>query len=157
NTTGVNTGRILLCHVDLAEGKTQGLPEAVEELLEFFREQGQNFYEAEASMLLAEVNVAIGQVRKAVEPVRRALDLSARFDYDYWIRAQIRRNPKLFSIEEIAERLPSDLKKELGAKPAERVIPASVSLAAPIITDLSIRVLGHPEIFRDPEKPFAPD
>jgi LuxR family maltose regulon positive regulatory protein len=30
-------------------------------------------------------------------------------------------------------------------------------VAAPIITDLSIRVLGHPEIFRDPEKPFAPD
>src|SRR5262249_49163817 len=104
-----------------------------------------------------EAYVATGQDRKAVEPVKRTLDLSARFDYDYWIRAQIRRNPKLFSIEEIDERLPSDLKKELGAKRDEPALPASVSTATPIITDLPIRVLGHPEILRDPEKPFAPD
>jgi DNA-binding SARP family transcriptional activator len=109
-------------------------------------------------MLLAEARFASGQVRESVEPVRRALDLSARFDYDHWLRGEIRRNPRIFGIEEIAERLPDDLRKELESGSAESVsVAASGAAAVHSLTDLTIRLLGHPEIFRDPEKPFAPD
>lgn len=158
NETGVNTARIRLFQVDLAEGKTGHLAVEIARLLEFFKTKGQCYYEAVASMLLAEALFATGKVRKAVEPVKRALDLSARFDYDYWLRGEIRRNPRIFGIEEIAERLPADLHKELHAQPPETVIQAAtVSTVPPAITDLTIHVLGHPEIFRDPEKPFAHD
>jgi LuxR family transcriptional regulator, maltose regulon positive regulatory protein len=91
--------------------------------------------------------------------VRRALDLSARFDYEFWLRREIRRNPGIFGHEEIFERLPADLREELSAE--RSVPPASKDVvqtpgAAPI-TDLTIKVLGPIEIYRDPAKPFASD
>jgi LuxR family maltose regulon positive regulatory protein len=159
NQSGVNTAKLRLLQIDLAEKKTDGVVDQVEKIVEYFREQGQYYYEAVASMLLAEALFATGHVRDVVEPVRRALDLSARFDYDYWLRSEIRRNADIFNIEEIAERLPGDLKRELGTAAAAQTVPvaASESIAAQSLTDLTIRLLGHPEIFRDPNKPFAPD
>src|SRR5205807_2702887 len=49
-----NTARMCLCRVDLAEGKTEGLPERIEELLHFFQVHNHNYDEALAWMLLAE-------------------------------------------------------------------------------------------------------
>lgn len=158
NAAGVNTAKLRLFQVDFAEGNTDGLPEAIGALLNFFRGQSHYYYEALASMLLAQTLFAMGRVREVIEPVRRALDLSARFDYDYWLRNEIRRNPKIFGLEEIVERLPVDLRKELDAEPT--ISPAAeltiASISAPI-TDVTVRVLGHVEIFRDPSKPFASD
>jgi LuxR family maltose regulon positive regulatory protein len=157
NEIAVSTARLRLFQIDLVEGNTAHLVREVTKLLEFFKEQGQYYYEALASVLLAEAFFATGKIRQAVEPVKRALDLSARYDYDYWLRGEIRRNPRIFGIEEIADRLPTDLKKELEAGPVDMVeIPSAGKRTMPL-TDLTIRVLGHPEIFRDPDKPFAAD
>jgi hypothetical protein len=59
--------------------------------------------------------------------IDRVLDLSARYDYDYWLRQQIRRRPDIFKTEEIAERLPFDLTEELSAVPEKAALPAVVS------------------------------
>ena len=162
NATGaaaVNTARLRLIQVDLAEQKFDGLPEALEDLLAIFHARSHYYYEALTAMVLAETLFATGRIPEVAEPVRRTLDLSARFDYDYWLRCEIRRNPQIFGLEEIAERLPPDLRVELDARPLAPP-PTGIAAVSPgslSITDLTIKVLGHVEIFRDPEKPFGAD
>jgi LuxR family maltose regulon positive regulatory protein len=160
NELGVHTARLRLAQVDLTEGKLDGLDATIAELLDFFGRQNHYYDEASSALLLAETYLAQGRQREMIEPVKRALDLSARFDYEYWLRNEIRRNPAIFAQEEIFERLPADLREEIAsAKDApqpvatQRVVPAA---SAPI-TDLTIRVLGPADIFRDPSNPFAPD
>jgi len=158
NQSGVNTATLRLLQIDLIEKKTDGVVEKIETIVEYFRQQGQYYYEAVSSMLLAEALFATGRVRELAEPLKRTLDLSARFDYDHWLRAEIRRNTEIFGIEEIAERLPADLKRELNSKsPIAAPVAASEPIATQSLTDLTIKLLGHPEIFRDPTKPFAAD
>ena len=65
-------------------------------------------------MVLAETFLKSGEQKEMVEPVMRLLDLSARYDYDYWLKNQIRRVPAVFEYEDIAERLPPDLREELA-------------------------------------------
>jgi|CXWL01.1.fsa_nt_gi ATP/maltotriose-dependent transcriptional regulator MalT/DNA-binding SARP family transcriptional activator len=156
-----NTAHLCLCRVDLAEGKTDGLGERVQSLIDFFH--GQNYYydEALASMLLAEVYFNLDKKKEMVAPIQRVLDLSARFDYEYWLKNEIRRNRSIFAYEDILEKLPPDL-REIVESHESRVESASLStLASPLapfpITDLTIKVLGHAEIYRDQSKPFAPD
>jgi DNA-binding SARP family transcriptional activator/Flp pilus assembly protein TadD len=155
---GTNTAKLRLLQVDLAEGKLDGLAEEIEAVLEFFTRQNHYYDEALAAMLLAETYFKQDKQKEMIETARRALDLSARFDYEYWLRREIRRNPGIFGHEEIFERLPADLREELSA---DRSIPpaskGTVSIASSAITDLTIKVLGPVEIYRDAAKPFAPD
>lgn len=158
NELGFNTARLRLSQVDLAEGRFEGLEKRIEDLLEFFNRQNHYYDAALAAMLLAETRFATGKQTQMIEPAKRALDLSARFDYEYWLRREIRRNPGIFGDEEIFERLPVDLREELttGQPAVSAVVGSDVEPSAPI-TDLTIRVLGPVEIYRDPQKPFAPD
>ena len=158
NDLAASTARLTLCRVDLAEGKTDGLIARIQELLDHFHRQNNYYDEAIASMLLAEAHFAIGDKKEMVAPVQRALDLSARFDYDYWLRQEIRRNKAIFEYEDIFEKLPPDLLEELGAaKKVPVAVTAAVSSVVGQITDLTIKVLGHAEIYRDPSNPFAAD
>jgi len=153
----VNTAMMRLLQLDLIERRAEGTVEKIEKILEFFKGQGQYYYEAVSSVMLAEALDLAGRAREVVDPVRRALDLSARYDYDYWLRGEIRRNPNIFGIEEIAERLPADLRGELDTRTAGTATQVTDSIPSAPVTDLTVRTLGHPEIYRDPEKPFAPD
>ena len=38
--------------------------------------------------------------------MQTVLDLSARFDYEYWLKTEIRRNRAIFELEDIYDRLP---------------------------------------------------
>src|SRR6185295_17422929 len=107
-------------------------------------------------MLLAETYFVQGNTKAMIESVRRALDLSTRFDYEYWLRREIRRNPAIFGHEDIADRLPVDLREELSAERSVERVQSQLAAPAPI-TDLTIRVLGPVEIFRDPSVQFAAD
>jgi LuxR family maltose regulon positive regulatory protein len=149
------TWRLREYQIDLAEGKTAGLTAEVEALVAQFREQSQSYYEAIGSLLLAEAYAATGERQRIVEPVQRALDLSARFDYDAWLRSEIRRLPAIFTDEDIFDRLPPDLRKELTVGP-ESVGNAAATVATPL-EDLTVKTLGHVEVFRDPSRPFAAD
>jgi two-component SAPR family response regulator len=110
---------------------------------------------------LAEVYFATNRRKEMLAPLQRALDLSARFDYEYWLRGEIRRNPRLFADEEVIEKLPLDL-RELARSQESKIkipkeIPATVTEQVSTLTDLTIRTFGFVEIFRDKSKPFAPD
>ena len=161
NEVVINTARLGVARVDLADGKLDGLDARVKELLDFFNKQNHYYDEANAALLLAEVYHRQGNEKALVEPVMRLLDLSARYDYDYWLKKAIRRAPAVFEIEDIYERLPTDLKEELAAarnmKLVQPATPVMVADQREQLTDLTIKVLGPVEIFRDPTLPFAPD
>ncbi len=155
----IQTAQLGLAQVDLIEKRTDGLPKRIEELLSFFNEKGNYYDEALAAMLLAETLFSMDRETEAVPHLQRVLDLSARFDYDYWLRTEMRKNPEIFKIEEILERLPADLKSELSseAQAAAPEIVQGAAAAAPALIDLHIYVLGPVDIFRDRSKPFGAD
>ncbi|PYS98300.1 MAG: hypothetical protein DMF63_16740 [Acidobacteria bacterium] len=159
NELGINTAKLRLFQVDLADGKSEGLSEKIESVLKYFSEHDHYYDEALAAMVLAETYFSQGNQKETIEAAKLALDLSARFDYDFWLRREIRRSPGIFGDEEIFERLPADLREELSA---DRSVPpasnfrVSASMTSPI-TDLTIKVLGPVEIYRDPAHLFAPD
>lgn len=155
NTIGVSTARLGLCQVNLAERRTDGLIESIENLKTFFHDRHHYYDEAAAAMLLAETNFVLGRFAELELPVTRALDLAARFDYEYWLKCEIKRMPELFGHESVADRLPADLRIDAGAVVART--PERDSQPPTSLADLSISVLGHVEIFRDKSKPFAAD
>ena len=157
NVFGVNTAKLRLFQVALAEGRSEGLVERIERLLTFFSRQNRYYDEALACMLLAETLFALGRQKEMVTPVQRAIDLSTRFDYEYWLRGMIRENPGIFEYEDIFERFPVDLRNELRAAAGPETAAASEAETAAPITDLSVRVLGPVEILRDATKPLAQD
>jgi ATP/maltotriose-dependent transcriptional regulator MalT/DNA-binding SARP family transcriptional activator len=159
NELGLHTAQLRLAQVDLAEGKIEDLDVKIKKLLNFFTQHNHYYDEAAAAMLLAETYLAQQREKEMIEPARHALDLSARFDYDYWLRGEIRRNPAIFANEEIYDRLPADLREEIAAA-KDAPAPATVITGAevtPPITDLTIKVLGPVDIFRDPSNQFASD
>ncbi len=156
NEHGVVTARLRCYQLDLAEGATAGLDAHLRELLDYFNRHNQYYDEALTAMLLAETCLVKGNTKDMIEYVRRALDLSTRFDYEYWLRGEIRRNPAIFGHEDIVDRLPVDLREELSAERSVLPVQSQLEPRAPI-TDLTIRVLGPVEIFRDPSVQFAAD
>jgi LuxR family transcriptional regulator, maltose regulon positive regulatory protein len=160
---GVKTARLALCRVRLAQGETNGLTDEIKPLADFFHEQNLNYDEANAALLLAETYFAAGNRKEMFVPLQRALDLTARFDYEHWLRGEIRQNPRLFADEEVFEKLPVDLREtvESGKLRIERKASDSpLSTGHPAvsaITDLTIKTFGFVEIFRDKSKPFAAD
>jgi ATP/maltotriose-dependent transcriptional regulator MalT/two-component SAPR family response regulator len=157
NEHGVRTARLRCYQLDLAEGNSKELDVHLRELLDFFYRHNNYYDEALTAMLLAETYFVQGNTKDMIEYVRRALDLSNRFDYEYWLRGEIRRNPAIFGHEEIVDRLPVDLREELSAERSVPVRVQSQSEPRAPITDLTIRVLGPVEIFRDPSVQFAAD
>lgn len=158
NSPRTATARLSLCQIDLLERKLEGLSERVFELHKYFHDANHHYDEALAASLLAEIKLAEGSEGEAVRLVDRVLDLSARYDYDFWLKREIRRNPALFAIEDIAERLPADLRIEIADNPQPVVgNTAFISGASSAVIDLAISVLGPVEVVRDPSQPFAPD
>ncbi len=152
----------------LALGKTEDARGDLQSALEYFRAHGVYCYEAPAAMLLAVCRHAAGDEPAALEHLRRALDLAARYDYDYWLRGWVESYPQVFAAPEAAELLPADLRELLPEAEATSVPHAAPSHAAPSHAaplrveqtppaDLTVRLLGAVEIFRDPARPLAPD
>lgn len=133
----------------------------LEPALYYFRERGLYFYEAQASLLLAACDHASGRESLTINRLRRSLELAARYDYDYWLQSEITARPALFSSPEVVEMLPPELRSLVAAPPASPP-PSEVDRVDSIVSvkplaDLTINLLGSIEIFRDPERPFAPD
>jgi two-component SAPR family response regulator len=148
-----------LCRARLAQGNTDGLGEKVAELSRFFQEQNLNYDEANASLLLAEVFFETENWKDVYKPLQRAIDLTERFDYEHWLRSEIKKGSKFFHDEDILEKLPPDLRKNVADAQKEEG-SSTVELANEItagITDLTVNTLGFVEIYRDRSRPFATD
>jgi LuxR family maltose regulon positive regulatory protein len=164
NEIGYSTAKLCFCQVKLAQKDTENLAVEIKETLDFFRERSLYYYEALASLALAETYFAADNRKEMIQPLQRALDLSARFDYEHWLRSEIQRNPQLFNDEEVYEKLPLDLREAVQSTKQQATSEESISLGSyhlPLTTspvvDLTIKTLGHVEIYRDTTKPFAPD
>lgn len=158
NSAGVFTARSLLARVRLAAGDIEGVIEEVNDVLSFFRRDQHYYEEVQAQLTLALAYWRDGQLANSIEPIRRILDLSARFEYDYWLGREVSRLPEFFSQEEIAAMLPSDLGSVLAAPAIPAVQAAQTAASQPAkYSDLTIRVIGPVEIYRDPTLPLPAD
>jgi LuxR family maltose regulon positive regulatory protein len=173
NEIGIYTAQLNLCRVRLANKEAVEIIPELENILTYFHEQNLYYYEAQGALVLAATYFAQGKRMEMLLHIRRALDLAARFDYDYWLRSEVVRNPRLFIDEEVTERLPLDLRDEVQ-KSAESQAPSAapkleqtadsqiqvITDKSPLSTetvDLTLKLIGHVEIYRDPTRPFAPD
>jgi len=154
-TAALTLGRILI-----AQGEEEMARAELEPALEYFRQQGCYYYEAQACMALAQCDLAAGCDVQMLERLRRALDLAERYDYEYWLRRELAWRPQLFKTPDVIELLPLDAREYLDTQVAlrEPATARSVQEAeSATLADLTIRLLGHVEIFRDPKRPFAAD
>lgn len=152
-TASLARGRILLAQPDYEGARNELTP-----ALNYFREQGLYYYEAQCHAGLALCEMHTSHESQMLEHLRRALDLTARYDYDYWLRQEISAHPDLFASEDAQDLLPDELRGLPAAAPAAAVVeqPAPALAVRPLV-DLTINMLGPVEIFRDWARPFAPD
>jgi ATP/maltotriose-dependent transcriptional regulator MalT/DNA-binding SARP family transcriptional activator len=154
-TAALTLGRILI-----AQGEEESARAELDSALGCFRQNGLYYYEAQACIALAQCDFAAGRDVQMMERVRRALDLAARYDYEYWLRRELTAHPRLFATPEVAELLPPDAREHLASQVAigEPSAAPSVQEVSPVpLADLTINLLGHVEIFRDPKRSFASD
>jgi len=158
NPIGHFTARLARGRILLASQDYQGARDEIAAALNYFREHGLYYYDAQACMGLAVCDQAASQEASMLENLRRALDVAARYDYDYWLRQEVAAHPALFAAEEAQELLPAELRGSPVTPAAETVTitPATVTTRAPLV-DLTINMLGSIEIFRDRARPFASD
>src|SRR5262249_10150669 len=147
-TAALTLGRILI-----AQGEVGLASAELEPALEHFRQNGHYYHEVQACVVLAQCDLAAGADVQMLERLRRALDLAARYDYDYWLRQELSSHPQLFALPEAAELLPPDARAHLASQLVLREPAAAqpVQELSPVPhADLTINLLGHVEIFRDP-------
>ncbi len=173
HTATMTRGRVLL-----AQGQAGGTGMAalacaeLEPALNYFNQHGLYYYEAQCCMALALGDLMGGREKIMIDRLRRALDLAARFDYEYWLHREVTAHPELFAAIEAAELLPPEMQELVAALPAgsfpssslPQVTPVlktvpPVVVATPVVplADLTIKMLGPIEIFRDPHRPLAAD
>jgi LuxR family transcriptional regulator, maltose regulon positive regulatory protein len=152
-TAALTRGRVLI-----AQGDEKAARAELEPSLAYFRQNNFYYYEAQSCTALAQCDLAVGHDVQMQERLRRALDLAARYDYEYWLRRELAFCPQLFVMPEVAELLPPDAREHLASQVALRE-PAALHLVqeepSVPLADLTIKLLGHVEIFRDPKRPFA--
>jgi ATP/maltotriose-dependent transcriptional regulator MalT/DNA-binding SARP family transcriptional activator len=163
NEAALRSAMLARARVMLAQGDHDAARAELGPALGYFREYNFHYYEAQACMMLAACAVsAAGREKDYLEHLRRAVELAVRYDYEYWLRGEVERNPQLFSDEEARKLLPADLRQRLSALQAgppparESPQPARLASVQPS-SDLTINMLGLVEIYRDPSSPLAPD
>ncbi len=171
NEIGSYTVRLGLCRIKLEQKEFDGIVAELELILQFFHDRNLYYYEAAAAISLAAALFVEGRRMEMLAPAQRALDLAARFDYEYFLRGETKRYPALFADEGIIGKLPLDLREsvvqgmrnaggEMKKGKSDSVHRSSSSFqpsAAVPVVDLTLKLLGHVEIYRDPTKHFAPD
>ncbi|HEX4950017.1 MAG TPA: tetratricopeptide repeat protein [Blastocatellia bacterium] len=159
NMAGVFSASLVRGRIRLAQGDAESATEELQTACAHFRQQGLNYYEAIACLALAACAFATHQEVAQVEHLRRAIELAIRYDYEYWLKREVMRNPQLFALPEAAELLPQDLHTLLKTLAPLKPTPRQESkvIVSQVVTDLTINLLGPVEIFRDPHRPFAAD
>jgi DNA-binding SARP family transcriptional activator len=152
------TATLARARIRIAQRENDAAREELLPALEYFRARGLYYYEAQACMGLATCELESGREPEMFDHLRRALDLTARYDYEHWLRQEIAHRPGLFASDVALEMLPADLRAQLPAiaQSAPKPIIATDLMPGPLF-DLTINMLGSVEIVRDPARPFAAD
>ena len=147
-------GRILF-----AQGEKAAALEELKKATEYFRRKGLHYYEAQASLYLALCDSGSGIEGEVLENLRRALNLAVSYDYEYWLQREVMRNAAFFSNPDALQLLPVELREMVTTNPPQPVAApvAIVTVTAQAVTDLTIHMFGHVEIFRDPSQPLTLD
>ncbi len=162
----LHTATLSRARVLVAQGEYDAARADLEPALSYFHAHGLYYYEAQAALSLAATDSEAGREGEMIAHLRRALDLAARYDYEYWLRREVTADPRLFSSQEARALLPPELSQQVessAAAPARAqtgplVAPAGSEVVTPKPSaDLTIRMLGPVEIFRDPARPLAAD
>ena len=154
-TAHVTRGRILLALHDYASAQSEFSP-----ALEYFRQHGLYYYEAQSRIGLARCDFETSREPQMLEHLRRALDLAARYDYEYWLRQEMYLHRAMFLSEAAQDLLPADLRGQAVTAATELTVIADTvepPAAKSLLVDLTINMLGSVEIFRDQARPFAAD
>lgn len=154
-TAQLARGRILLAQPDFDDAR-----EELNLALDYFHQRGLYYYEAQACLGLAICEFKSSREPQMLEHLRRVLDLAARYDYEYWLRQEVAAHREIFTSEDAQELLPADLRGQLAAIPrfaTATVVTQATILSARSLVDLTIKLLGPVEIFRDIARPFAAD
>ena len=156
--TGVFTATLARAGIRISAREFESARAELVPALEYFRPRGLYYYEAQACIDLAACELELGHEPQMLEYLRRVMDLTARYDYDYWLRQEIARRPSLFASDLAQEILPADLRAQVPAVTtvAPQLVTAADLTPGPLV-DLTINMLGPVEIFRDPARPFASD
>jgi ATP/maltotriose-dependent transcriptional regulator MalT/DNA-binding SARP family transcriptional activator len=162
NEIGFFTASLAKGRIMISQGEHQPAATELRKAQEYFHNHTLYYYEAQASLALAICQLKLGNEPQMLEHLRRAIDLAVRYDYEYWLSRETLANCELFSIEEAADLLPSDLRKQLVALGPTTQAPAvvqatDVALKTQPGTDLTINMLGPVEIYREFARTLAPD
>ncbi|HEX8163937.1 MAG TPA: BTAD domain-containing putative transcriptional regulator [Pyrinomonadaceae bacterium] len=163
NEAALKSAVLARAHVMLAQGEHDGARSELVPALRHFREHNFHYYEAQAAMALAACDMEAGGEKEYLGHLRRALELAVRYDLEYWLRREVERNPRLFSLEEAQKLLPADLRRRLSAlqseppPPREAAPAARAASASESSSDLVINMLGPVEIYRERARPLAPE
>lgn len=158
---GFHTASLAKARILIARDQHAAALELLEHALQYFNKHTLHYYEAQASFALAIVRHRLNDEPHLVEHLHRAIDLSGRYDYEYWLRREVLAHRELFALEEAAELLPSDLRKQVSEQPVQvasaPTTQVEVTLKSEPDADLTIKMLGPIEIFRAFGRHLAPD
>lgn len=135
----------------------------LEPALIYFHEHTLFYNEAQAAITLSACLVAKSKEHEALNHLRRAVDLAARYDYDFWLFKEVLTKKEYFQLPEFIELLPTEIREEItkseiqNEKVHVEEIKIQKIVSSEPLPDLTIKMLGSIEIYRDPTKPFAPD
>jgi LuxR family maltose regulon positive regulatory protein len=155
---GFFTATLARARIRIAQRENDAAREELLPALKYFRARGLYYYEAQACIGLATCELESKREPEMFDHLRRALDLTARYDYEHWLRQEIAHRAGLFASDVAQEMLPADLRAQLPAiaQSAPEPIIATDLRPGPLL-DLTINMLGPVEIVRDPARPFAAD
>jgi DNA-binding SARP family transcriptional activator/Flp pilus assembly protein TadD len=161
NEIGFYTASLAKSRIMIAQGEYQVAAEDLSNARQYFHDHTLYYYEAQASLAQAVTALRLGTEPQMIECLKRVVDLALRYDYEHWLRREVFANSELFALEEAAELLPSDLRKQMTElKPAPGpvvVVSSEVTLNAEPVADLTINMLGPVEIYREFSRPLAAD
>jgi tetratricopeptide (TPR) repeat protein len=126
-TAHVTRGRILLAVPDFESARGEFTP-----ALEYFRQHGLYYYEAQCCIGLARCEFEASREPQTLEHLRRVLDLAARYDYEYWLRQEMNAHPAMFLSEGAQDLLPPDLRasRPRAATPRPQPCAATTTIGA---------------------------
>jgi LuxR family maltose regulon positive regulatory protein len=160
--------------LEMAGGRTDSAEASLVEALELTRGSNLRYLEARAATSIARLYFDSDRSNEAFEHLARAIELSSRYDYSYWLSSEAAQSPALFRTAAGAGIEPDYLARLMPERVAAAGAGAAVtandarSSQAPAETpiemiierpnfDLSIRMLGPIEVYRNQAEPMPED